>query len=296
MLLAAFGTFLMTASLTYLLWRKLFGQRRAVQVLEKMESTAQRATQVKMPNLLERWEQGARQAGLSWTGRTYLISAGLGLTAAALLSLGGHLGPAAAAAAAGIAGPWAVVNYRQQRRAAQFAEQLPAALTLAANTIRAGGTMLQAIKAIARQMPEPTRGEFMRVEQALQLQVPLGTALEQARERIGAEEFAAVVVACKVGGQAGADLGTVLENIAREIVEDREFRRSMRAASAEGRMSARIVTAIPLVAGAYFLWSNPSYFDPILTSPGGKLLLVGCIGSIGLGWLIISRLTDVRAW
>jgi len=200
------------------------------------------------------------------------------------------------AAAAGLVGPWAVVKYRQQKRATQFAEQLPAALMLAANTIRAGGTMLHAVRAIARQMPDPVRSEFARVEQALHLQVPLAAALDQARQRIGAPEFSAVVVACKVGGPVGADLDVVLENIAKEIVEDREFQRAMRAASAEGRMSARIVTAIPLVVGGYFFWSNPRYFDPILSSPGGSLILIGCFASIALGWVIISRLTDVRAW
>lgn len=296
MLLTATATFVAVASLTYLLWQRLFGQRRATELLGSLEGTGQRATQLKALSPLERWEQAARQAGLGWTARTYLLSASIGLLMAVLLGIAGEESLGALAAAAGGVGPWAVVKHRQKRRAAQFAEQLPAALTLAANTIRAGGTMLQAVRAIARQMPEPTRGEFARVEQALQLHVPLGTALEQARQRIGAEEFAAVVVACKVGGPAGADLDVILENIAREIVEDREFRRAMRAASAEGRTSARIVTAIPLVAGGYFLWTNPEYFRPILSTPGGTLLLIGCFASIGLGWVIISRLTDVRAW
>lgn len=296
MLLTVAATFVAAASLTYVLWQWLFGRRRATELLGSLEGTGQRATRLKGPSPLERWEQAARQAGLDWTARTYLFAAGTGFLMAALFGRAGQVSLAALAAAAGAVGPWAVVKHRQKRRAAQFAEQLPAALTLAANTIRAGGTMLQAVRAIAQQMPEPTRGEFARVEQALQLHVPLGTALEQALQRIGAEEFAAVVVACKVGGPAGADLDVVLENIAREIVEDREFRRAMRAASAEGRTSARIVTAIPLVAGGYFLWTNPHYFRPFLSTPGGTMLLVGCFGSIALGWLIISRLTDVRAW
>lgn len=296
MLLTALGTGVAVASLTYLLLQKLFGRRRTIELLGSLDSTGQRATQVKTPGLLERWEQATRQAGLNWTARTYLLSSGGGLLAAVLLGAAGQVSFAALAAAVGALGPWAVVGHRQKQRAAQFAEQLPAVLTLAANTIRAGGTMLQAVRAVAQQMPEPTRGEFARVEQALRLHVPLGAALEQARQRIGAEEFAAVVVACKVGGPAGADLDVVLENIAREIVEDREFRRAMRAASAEGRMSARIVTAIPLVVGGYFLWTNPGYFRPFLSTPGGTLLFIGCVASIAVGWVIISRLTDVRAW
>lgn len=296
MTLVFISTFAATAALLLALADRIFGKRRAAQILQGRDPTEQKATEVRAPGPAERWEIAAQQAGLNWTARTYMGVTGAGLALGLLLSLTQSFGTGLLVAGAAAVGPWMVVRYRQQRRTSQFAEQLPAALTLAANTIRAGGTMLQAVRAIARQMPEPIRGEFVRVEQALQLQVPLPVALEQARQRIGAEEFAGFVVACKVAGQAGAELDGVLDNIAREIIENRQFQEAMRSASSEGRTSAKVVTAIPFLAGGFFLYSNPRYFEPMLISASGRLMLLGAFVSIAVGWVTISRITDARNW
>lgn len=290
------STFAATALTLIAIADRVFGKRRAAQILQGREPTEQKATEVRTPGLAERWEIAAKQAGLNWTARTYLGVLGAGLALGVLFALTGSFGAGLLLASAPAAGPWLVVRYRKERRAGQFAEQLPAALTLAANTIRAGGTMLQAVRAIARQMPDPIRGEFVRVEQALQLQVPLPAALDQARQRIGAGEFTGVVVACKVAGQAGAELDSVLDNIAREIIENRQFQEAMKSASSEGRTSAKIVTAMPFLAGGFFLYSNPAYFEPMLSTVSGQLMLLGALASIGLGWVIISRITDTRNW
>jgi tight adherence protein B len=290
------GTFLATGFGLIALWQQLQGRRRAQEILRGRDPAGQRATVVRELSLTERWELAARQAGLEWTARTYLFIICAGAGAGGLFLLAGLLPVALAIVGLACFGPWLLVRIQQRSRSEQFSRQLPGALILAANTIRAGGTMLQAVRAIARQMPNPIADEFARVERALQLQVPLGTALEQARQRIGAPEFSAVVVASKVAGQAGADLDTVLENIANDIVEDRQFRDAMRAASSEGRTSARVVTAVPFLVGGYFYLTDPYYFEPMLRSPIGKLLLPLSFLSIFVGWALIRRITDVRTW
>lgn len=278
------------------LWQYRLGRRRARDILRSRDPMAQSATVLKIPGLIERWEITARQAGLNWTARTYVMMLGLGLIPSGLFALIGNVAAAVLIMTGVGLVPWFIVRHRQRARTERFASQFPAALTLAANTIRAGGTLLQAVKAIARQMPDPIGGEFARIDQALKLQVPLGTALEQARSRIGGHEFAAVVVACKVAGQAGADLDQVLESIGREIVEDRQFRAAMRTASSEGRTAAKVVTALPFVGGAWFLMTNPNYFEPMTSTGQGRLLLIGSLVSICIGWVIIQRITDIRTW
>lgn len=295
-LVVGFATFLATGLALLTLWQRLMARRRAQEILSSRDPAGQRATVVRAPTLTERWEMAARQAGLDWTARTYLMAIVAGAGAGALFLLVGQSGLGLVAVTGACTGPWLLVRYQRQVRADLFARQMPAALNLAANTIRSGGTMLQAVRAVARQMPDPIGAEFARVEQAVHLQVPLPTALERARQRIGAHEFSAVVVACKVAGQAGADLDTVLENISREIVEDRQFREAMRSASSEGRTSAKVVTAIPFLAGGYFYVTDPSYFQPMFDWHGGPLLLAASLGAIFIGWLIISRITDVRNW
>lgn len=290
------GTFLATGLFLVVLIQLFFGRRRAREILLARDATEQRATVVRSANLLEQGEAAFLQAGLTWSFRTYLTVAVAAVMGAVLLIMAGGLVPALGLISIVVGGPWALVRYRQAIRAKKFAEQLPAALTLAANTIRAGGTMLQAVGAVARDMPDPIGSEFARIKQALQLQVPLAAALEQARQRIGVPQFNSVVVACKVAGQAGADLDVLLESIARETVEDGQFQEAMRAASSEGRTSAKVVTAVPFLGAAFFFFQDHTYFRPMLEHPTGRVLLFGSIGAIICGWVAIKRITDVRDW
>jgi tight adherence protein B len=245
---------------------------------------------------LERLEREALQAGVGWRRSFFLFCLLAGAAGGALLMLAGSSLSGVVTAALGALGPVAFVRYRARMRAEQFARQLPATLTLMANVIRAGGTLYQAVRAVVRQAPEPIRSEFARAEQAMQLQIPAAEALERIRHRIGLPEFTSVVIACKVAGEAGADLDRVLESIARELVEDRQFLKAMEAASAEGKASTRIVTAIPFAVMALVTWRSPEYFGQALSEPVGQVLIAGSVAAIAIGWLLIQQITDVRNW
>lgn len=245
---------------------------------------------------LERLEREALQAGVGWKRSFFLYCLLAGAAGGGLLMLSGSSLSGVFVVTLGALGPVAFVRYRARLRAEQFAQQLPTTLTLMVSVIRAGGTLYQAVRAVVRQAPEPIRSEFARAEQAMQLQTPAAEALERIRDRIGLPEFTSVVVACKVAGEAGADLDRILESIARELVEDRQFLKAMEAASAEGKASARIVTAIPFVVMALVTWRSPDYFGQALWDPVGRLLIAGSVAAIAIGWLLIRQITDVRNW
>ncbi len=248
------------------------------------------------PGWLERLEREARQAGLGLTRRHLLLALGGSGGVAALLASAGDWGPAAACLMFGLVGPLLLIRHRARTRAARFAEQLPEVLALMANVMRAGGTLYQAVQAVVQHAPQPIRAEFERVERAMHLQVPAADALAAIQDRVGLTEFTSVVVACKVAGEAGGDLDRVLESISRELVEDRQFLRAMEAACAEGKASARLVTAIPVVVVALVSYQNPAYFQEALADPLGRALIVGSLAAMAAGWTLIRRITDVRAW
>ena len=137
------------------------------------------------PGLLERLEREARQAGLNLTRRHLALAFGTSVGLAALFALAGDLTSAAALLLLGLVGPLLLVRHRARARAARFAEQLPETLRLMASVIRAGGTLYQAVQTVVQQAPQPMRGEFLRVERAMQLQVSAGDALAMIRERVG---------------------------------------------------------------------------------------------------------------
>lgn len=248
------------------------------------------------PGWLDRLEREARQAGLNLTRRHLLLAISSSVGLALLLGWAGEMTGAAASLLLGLVGPLLLIRHRARTRAAQFAQQLPETLLLMANVIRAGGTLYQAVQTVVQQAPQPMRAEFLRVERAMQLQMPAGDALALIQDRVGLHEFTSVVIACKVAGEAGADLDAVLESIARELVEERQFLKAMETASAEGKASARMVTAVPVVVMAFVNYRSPEYFGDALREPTGRMLILGSLAAIALGWLLIRRITDVRNW
>lgn len=246
------------------------------------------------PGLGERLETAAAQAGLDWTGQFFaacgLTGAGLGL----LLMLGGAPIWGLMTAAAGAAGPILYVKHRQAGRAARFAEQLPQALFLAASVLRAGGSMMQAVDAIATEIPAPLGAEFALIRRQMQLQVPAHEAMAAAWRRVGVREFAAVVVAARITAEVGGNLAHLFDQIARAITDAQNARRTVRAFTTEGRLSANLIAALPVVVLGVLHLLSPGYFQPMLATWPGRLLLGGSLLTIGLGWLLIRRMVDIR--
>lgn len=269
--------------------------RLARRLLSDRDPLEQNATAVKLPSILDRLEKDARQAGLNWTRKTFLMVwvAGVGLGLVLWLS-GNELGLLMGLGAVVV--PSLVIRYRAKARTKVFATQLPTALTLMANVMRSGGSLYYAVGAVTRQMPEPIKSEFARVERAMQLQVAPAEAMARARDRIGVPEFGSVVVACKVAGEAGADLDRVLESISRELVEDAQFMKAMQAASAEGRASAKLVTGVPFFVLGAIAFLSPGYLRAAVSDPSGLMIMALGFGMILVGWVIIKRITDVRNW
>lgn len=251
-------------------------------------------TEPERESYLDRWERAATQAGLGWKRQVYYAAAGGAACLAGVLYLLGMVNTALLVAFAGIYGPTLYVRHRQAARAARFAEQLPQALMLAASVLRAGGTLLQAVDAIAGEMPAPLGEEFRRIQQAMRLQVPAHEAMAEAQARVGVREFAAVVVAARITAEVGGNLAHVYDQIARSIVESQNARRTVQAFTTEGRMSANLIAGLPFAVMGLMQLMSPGYFAPLFATWPGRFMLIACVGTIALGWTMIRRMVDIR--
>lgn len=246
------------------------------------------------PSFFERWERAALQAGLSWKRQVYYGAIGLGIALAVLLGATGHLYLAGTALIAGVAVPQVYVQRMRAVRSAQFARQLPQALFLAASVLRGGGTLLNAVDAIAQEMPAPMGDEFRTIQQQMRLQVPAPEAMAQAQARIGVREFAAVVVASRIVAEVGGNLAHIFDEIARSILDAESAQRTVRAFTTEGRMSANLIAALPFIVLGLMQVISPGYFKPLYADWTGRAVLVFCLGTIFAGWRIILRMVDIR--
>jgi tight adherence protein B len=253
-------------------------------------------TERKADSFLDRWERAALQAGLGWGRQVYFGAVGMGVALAGILTVVGAINLAIVGLLAGAIGPHWYVRRQQARRSEQFARQLPQALFLASSVLRAGGTLLQAIDAIAAEMPNPIREEFERIQQQIRLQVPAHEAMADAQQRVGVREFAAVVVAARITAEVGGNLAHLFDQIARAITDAQNARRTVQSFTTEGRMSANMIAGLPFVVLGMLHLLSPGYFEPLFTTWEGRAILILCFGTIILGWVTIRRMVDIRIY
>lgn len=153
------------------------------------------------------------------------------------------------------------------RRRAQFAAQLGDTLQLLSGSLRSGYALQQAVDAVARESESPTADEFRRLTTEVRLGRDFREALDALAQRTGSEDFEWVVQAIAINREVGGDLSEVLDRVAETIRERDRLRRQVKALSAEGRLSAIVLFALPLCLVAFISLANPGYLSP-LTSTG----------------------------
>ncbi|HCC32656.1 MAG TPA: hypothetical protein DEQ28_01960 [Clostridiales bacterium] len=244
-----------------------------------------------------RLEREAAQAGLVLNARqTALLSASV--AGVVLLSLQGMLGSFVLSLAAALAVfavvPRLLLNSQKQRRLEAFTRQLDKALDLMADAMRSGASLMQAVGAAGLQMPAPLGEEFRRAYHAMELGTGQAKALELVQERLPAcREFDMLVLAVRVNVETGGALTHCLEGVAEAVRERRMTRQRLLARTAEGRFSAGVLTALPVVAAALLTAVSPGYLDPFTATAGGRVVLLLCAVSVGVGWLVIRKLVSV---
>ena len=133
------------------------------------------------------------------------------------------------------------------RRQKKFGAQFPDALDIIVRSLRAGHPVPIAITMVAREMPDPIGSEFGIVADEITYGADLETAMRNLYFRIGQDDLPLFVTAVAIQGSTGGNLGEILENLSGVIRQRFKMRRKIRALAAEGRASAMILSALPIV-------------------------------------------------
>ena len=186
------------------------------------------------------------------------------------------------------------LSLRILRRRAAFSDQLPDMLQLIASTLRAGFSLPQAVDAVIRQENQPVAGEFSRALAEARIGADLDNALEAAANRMDSDDLRWTVMAIRIQQGVGGNLAEVLFTIADTIRERAYLRRQIRALSAEGRLSAYILVALPVIVAIWLFFTAATYMRPLYTTPLGDLLLGGAAVLLLLGTLWMHRMIKVE--
>ena len=301
------GAATLFGGLALLLYRALTRPRRSLLAgARRTERTStlgdlKRVMSERMERSLERRGRRAalgerlEYAGIALRPGEYLVS--VGVTAGVLSALGlllGGVGLAFLVAAVTPMVAWLLLSTKTSKRRALVEEQLPEVISQLVSSLRAGYGVMQALSAVADEMPSPMSDELHRVVTEVQIGRDLSESLNAMADRVGGQDFQWVVQAIEINREVGGDLVEVLEAVGATIRARSHLRRQIKTLSAQGRLSARLLIGLPFVLALVISVINPGYLSPLIERSAGPVLLA--IGGVlmSVGWLWLRRIVRLE--
>jgi tight adherence protein B len=180
-----------------------------------------------------------------------------------------------------------LVAVKAGRRQAKFADQLDDSLQLMAGSLRAGHSLLRAVDSVSQEADAPTSEEFARIVNETRVGRDLNDALDEVAQRMGSDDFTWVAQAIAIHREVGGNLAEVLDAVGHTIRERNSIRRQVKALSAEGKLSAIVLMALPFGVTGFISITNPGYLAKFTESLTGYIMLAvaGVMLLAGAFWL-----------
>jgi len=258
-----------------------------------------------LENLLQRSDLPSRlqnmlqQAGLQWSPSHLVVAILLGSVVGA--TLGWWLQPLGFVLASTLflgfllgGAPFFYVRFKRAQRMAAFEEQLPEALDFLARSMRAGHAFSISLEMLGSESPDPIGQEFRALFAEQNLGAPIDVALENFSKRVPLLDVRLFVSSVLLQRQTGGNLSEVLSRLAYLIRERFRLRGQVKAASAHGRLTSRVLTALPIVMIFALQAVAPGYLGEMAKDPDGKWLIAGALMAQIIGYLIMRRITNIK--
>jgi tight adherence protein B len=263
------------------------------------DSKAFVARAVSRLNWAQAVETTLHQSGLNWSVGLLLsftmVGAAIGLIlgwrfnilAFSFLSL-----PALAIACGSI--PYVYVRFKRSQRFAEFEEQFPEALDFLARSMRAGHAFSISLEMLGEESEDPLGLEFRTLFNEQNLGAPLDVALANMERRLPLVDVRFFMSSILLQKQTGGNLSEILTRLAHVIRERFRLKGQVRAASAHGRLTAIILTLMPLALMFGMLLVAPGYLQGLAQDPDGKWLIVAAILGQIVGYYFIRKIIRIK--
>ncbi|WP_205479704.1 type II secretion system F family protein [Sphingomonas arenae] len=263
-----------------------------------------------VPSFLERparaFERLLMAAGITMPTSQVLLFMAMGpaalmaLIIVVMMALGSPIGPGRLlllgtfAVAVGLAVPLVVLQSKAQRRRRKMEEQFPVALDVFIRGLRAGHPVAAALDLLTVEMPDPIGSQFGVVVDEVTYGADLRDALFALAERWDLDDMRMFVVSLSVQNETGGNLAEILENLSKVIRDRHTMLMKVRALSSEGRMTAVMLTLLPILAFTALFLLNPGFYldvaDDALFIPGFAVLILLYL----TGYFTIRKMVDLK--
>ena len=245
------------------------------------------------------WAEGLaeslRQADVPYTAVEFvLIMLALGAAGFLLGYARAGLLPAIALGIAGLYGPVLYLRNRGHKRRNTVADQLPDVLTLLVGALRSGYGLSQALAVVSEQAPQPSRDEYIRVLQAVELGLPLQQAMTDMGDRLQSDDVDLFVSVVNIQFELGGNLAQTLDTIADTIRERIRLQREIRTQTAQQQLSGYVLVALPVFLAVGLTMMNPGFMAPLFEPGLSRYMLIGMVILEVMGFLIMRKILDLR--
>jgi tight adherence protein B len=189
--------------------------------------------------------------------------------------------------------PLAIIAIKRRRRLHQFEERFPEALDLLGRAVRAGHAFTTGLELIANECPSPIAEEFRTTFEEQNLGLPLRDTLLNMTERVPLVDVRMFVTALLIQKDTGGNLVELLDELSRVIRERFRIYRDVQVKTAQGRLTAGILIAMPFIMVALLGGVNSNYMKILFTDPAGQtMLMIAAVMQI-IGSLIIWKIVHI---
>jgi tight adherence protein B len=245
--------------------------------------------------LTEELSSRLERAGMNVTPGSFILRIGIGafiglflgrLVASTLVT------PFLGALVGGVI-PMVLLTLRAKKRLAKFQEQLPDAIDMMVSAMKAGYSFQAAMKFIGEEVPEPLGPEFARFYEEQRLGMDVRTALMGLQARIDSLDLRMFVTAVMIQRETGGNLGEVLDKISSLMRERSALKGEIETLTAESKLSARILGALPFVVFAAVNLLNPGFMRPMLQTGYGWYVIGGAFTSVMMGYMMMMKIAEI---
>ncbi len=198
-----------------------------------------------------------------------------------------------ATALLGYAAPMFYMGYKARKRQKQFVNQLGDTITLMANSLRAGYSLLQTMDLVSRETRDPISVEFKRVVHEIGLGITNEDAMTNLLKRVPSDDLDLLVSAINIQHEVGGNLAQILTIIGHTIRERVRIKGEIRVLVAQVQLSGYVVTALPVLLALAIFVMNPAYLSPMFHWPY-ICMPIGSVICIIIGYMIMRKITAIE--
>lgn len=190
--------------------------------------------------------------------------------------------------------PFIYVQYKIKERTTLFTQQLPDALDLLCNALRAGHSLFGAFEIIVKEMPKPINKIFKTLTDEIALGIDTKEAMKALQNAVpGSIDLRFFTTVVILQREIGGNLIKLLEILAKTIRERFKMIGQLKAQTMQAKFSGIIVSFVPPVIAIILFVIAPEYMNYLINHPWGKIALGLAIVSMIIGFIVIHKITDI---